>query len=60
MTNMFRIRYEGRGMHENVIGVVTHFSESCEEAFEMANKWIDLVYGQDSEFNLFDDGSTFK
>ena len=59
MTNMYRIRYEGRGDNENVVGVFTHFSETYEEAFEMANKWIDQVYGVDSEFDLFDDGRTF-
>lgn len=59
MTNMYRIRYEGRGDNENVIGVMTHFSETREEAMVMARRWIDQVYGVDSVFDLFDDGRTF-
>ena len=60
MTEMYRIRYEGRGDHENVIGVSTHFSETEEEAMIMTRKWIDLAFGEASEFDLFNDGPTFK
>ena len=60
MIDMYRIRYEGRGDNENVIGVMTHFADSPEVAMARVRRWIDMVYGVDSEFDLFNDGATFQ
>ena len=60
MIDIYRIRYEGRGDNENMFGVMTHFSESYDEAVVMTRRWLDQVYGKDSVFDLFDDGTTFQ
>lgn len=60
MNDMFRIRYEGRGDNENIVGVMTHFSDTYEEAIKYARMWLDQVYGKGSEFDLFNAGPTFK
>ena len=60
MLDMYRIRYEGRGDYENMIGVATQFVDSYDEALAMARRWLDLVYGAESVFDLFDDGTTFQ
>lgn len=60
MGDMFRIRYEGRDANENIIGVLTHFTDSYDKALASARKWLDLVYGKDSVFDLSDAGPTFQ